>query len=38
MKTIKSITAFILLLSITFFEISAQDVTEESTVLRQIGE
>ena len=32
MKTIKSITAFILLLSITFFEISAQDVTEESTV------
>ena len=32
MKTIKNITAFILLLSLTFFEISAQDVTEESTV------
>jgi gliding motility associated protien GldN len=32
MKTHKSIISFILLLSITFFEISAQDVTEESTV------
>ncbi len=32
MKTIKSITAFILLLTVTLFEISAQDVTEESTV------
>jgi len=32
MKTIKNITAFILFLSLTFFEISAQDVTEESSV------